>query len=169
MPRCFQLPCLLQNGNMLQAKTEMLVVACDNYVTDGNNCRGACAVGMVAGKDTCETCEKFVAPKSLGLVEQVRSMSTAIASKVMHREATSEEQSARLNLCKVCPHLEPSAIEGEVGYCKACGCPKSRMSELTSKAKILFSTCPKKIWSGITYENPRPAEPHADGPPASEA
>lgn len=172
MARCFQLPCINQNGGLMQNNTEMLVVSCDNYIVDGRNCRGACSVGMVAGTDTCETCEKWTEPKSLGLMEQVRSIATAMTSRALQKEATPEVQAGRLNMCRVCPHLDPSAVEGEVGYCKACGCPKGKYSELTFKARILVSTCPKTIWDGITYQNPPPAYPQpaqADAPSTLDA
>lgn len=49
----------------------------------------------------------------------------------------------RLTTCYKCESVEH--VEG-YSYCKACGCPRWRDSELTRKLEMKYSTCPKKLW-----------------------
>jgi len=52
--------------------------------------------------------------------------------------------SIRLAICAECPHQEVTP-EGK-RYCKKCGCPKWRDSELTRKASMVKATCPEGKW-----------------------
>lgn len=54
---------------------------------------------------------------------------------------------ARLDLCKACPHLDSKNIAThQVGYCRACNCPRWSRAELTLKATMPAATCPHKLW-----------------------
>lgn len=163
--RTITVPCLPSGSPLVRQTADIpltLIVACDHFVHDMKSCRGACSAGLVASADACAVCTSWVAPKSMSLVHQVKTLAAAVASGIIQEIATPEVQAQRLDLCRVCPFLDPSTVEGEVGHCLACGCRKGKLSELTNKAKIRYSTCPKKIWDGLTYANPPSSYPPND-------
>jgi hypothetical protein len=52
----------------------------------------------------------------------------------------------RLEACRNCPQLMMSPKEGEVGWCKACGCGNGGRAELTVKTKMPAAKCPLNKW-----------------------
>ena len=101
---------------------------------------------------------------NLSLLNKIKSFTIAMVSKALQPEASRKQRNARLAVCQSCPSLEPTKDKG-VGFCKACGCPKSKYSTVAFKAKIPRSTCPKNLWDAklsLTVLPPSPAPPETE-------
>jgi len=80
-----------------------------------------------------------------GLIERAASWLRAEASLALEGPLAAEAVDARLSQCRSCPHLEPLPAP-QVGWCQACGCPRSGRAELTVKATMPAASCPRGRW-----------------------
>jgi hypothetical protein len=76
-------------------------------------------------------------------IEQIVSFLKAILSPLYTKRLTNAQYTERLAQCLQCSQLE----QGQpLGFCKACGCGRNRLAELTIKAHLPGSTCPQGKW-----------------------
>lgn len=117
---------------------------------------GCCDAGLYGGTPSLGTCRRCLAgpglpkqpvpqqPTLLGkAISYLKAEVSAIVSKL-----SDDEYQARLSQCRTCKFLSPSDKEGEIGWCKGCGCGQNSRAELTVKAKMPAATCPLKKWDG---------------------
>lgn len=117
---------------------------------------GCCALGLYGGKPSEGTCKKACSRRDpVGVDEPDPPKPSFLAKAVSYAKAevslltqfiSEEEVQRRLAACRECPKLQASAVEDEVGWCKACGCGKNRRAELTVKARMPAAKCPLKKW-----------------------
>jgi hypothetical protein len=69
----------------------------------------------------------------------------AEASLALEGPLPADRVEARLAQCRSCPRLEPVPAP-QVGWCTACGCPRSGRAELTVKATMPAAGCPEGMW-----------------------
>lgn len=75
--------------------------------------------------------------------KQAVSFVKAVLSPLWQKRLTNTQYADRLAQCLQCPHLEHGQ---PLGYCKACGCGRNKLAELTIKAHLPGSTCPEGKW-----------------------
>ena len=80
-----------------------------------------------------------------GMLERASSWLRAEASLALEGPLPAEQVEARLSQCRSCPRLEPLPAP-QVGWCTACGCPRSGRAELTVKATMPAAGCPEGRW-----------------------
>lgn len=129
---------------------------CDNWSECAVKGGGCCALGLYGGKPSYGICTKACPQRvvTLGIPEKPEKKSIiSKAISYLKAEASAiissipdDEKVARLDACKNCEHLQKSDKEGELGWCKACGCGQNRRAELTIKATMPAATCPKGKW-----------------------
>jgi len=83
----------------------------------------------------------------LRFVKNVRSFFVAITSPLWKKHLTNAQYEARIAACLGCEHLQRNNAV-PVGFCGACGCGKTKFSELTVKANLPGAKCPKEKWDG---------------------
>lgn len=107
--------------------------------------REATPVGLtVHGQDLSE----YKIPKKpwkIPTPKQIYSYLKAEVSRILYKLPEVDVES-RLKACSECPELMRSGKEGELGWCKACGCGTNARAELTIKATMPAATCPLKKW-----------------------
>lgn len=69
----------------------------------------------------------------------------SVLSLITKRRLSTTEYEMRLEACLGCPQLEKGP---PLGHCKACGCGKRKMAELTIKANMPGAKCPLGKWDG---------------------
>lgn len=90
-------------------------------------------------------------------MKKAKSWIVAEASKVFQGPVTDKVFERRLETCNACEHLERSSVEGQLGWCKACGCGRNARAELTVKGRMPKATCPRGLWEND--QAPRAALP----------
>jgi len=130
----------------------MLTVNCENYLTNTNTCRGACAAGHRASVEVCESCTDYIPTQAPSLASRAANLGRSMMSAIVAQHATAEQQAVRLATCRACAHLKPAENPDDVGWCGACGCPQNALSLLRVKAKILHPSCPKGYWKLLSQE-----------------
>jgi hypothetical protein len=81
-----------------------------------------------------------------GVLAQAASWLRAEASLALEGPLPADRIEARLAQCRSCPRLEPLPAP-QVGWCTACGCPRSGRAELTVKATMPAARCPEGRWA----------------------
>jgi hypothetical protein len=143
------------------------------YWNRDGKCRDPRIGGGAATEERCSTCSRYRAtpqesPKvqvrverkeppleglpenavqvKPGMLEKAASWIAAEASLITQGPVGEEEYRARLAACGGCQHLRKSEKEGELGWCKACGCGQNARAELTVKARMPKAKCPVQAW-----------------------
>ncbi len=92
----------------------------------------------------CDTCEqKIPRPK---FADKISGYIKAEASQVLHGPLDDQKYQARIAHCLSCTALDKKDAP-LVGHCTECACGKSRRAEMTVKARMPYSTCPRKLWA----------------------
>jgi hypothetical protein len=75
------------------------------------------------------------------------SWAKAEASLLTEGPVSPEILASRLEACRGCERLDTEAVsEGQVGWCRACGCGRNARAELTIKATMPKAKCPENKW-----------------------
>lgn len=69
----------------------------------------------------------------------------AIVSLATKKRLSATAYQMRLEACLACPELQKGQ---PLGHCRACGCGKRKMAELTVKANMPGAKCPLGKWDG---------------------
>ena len=134
---------------------------CDNWSDCNVSGGGCCSKGLYGGKPSYGICEhacphRVVSlglpatrqdpePKPKSLISKAISYLKAEASAIIS-SIRDDEKAARLSACKNCDRLKPSPVEGQIGWCGACGCGMGKRGELTTKAAMPAASCPLGKW-----------------------
>lgn len=84
---------------------------------------------------------RYVANRVANAWQFVRAVTSLITKKRL--SATAYEM--RIEACLGCPELQRG---NPLGHCKACGCGKRKLAELTIKANMPGAKCPLGKWDG---------------------
>lgn len=120
---------------------------------------GCCAKGMYGGQPSLGTCMQCpekepgkvqvtvrqTDPPKKNLLQKAVSYVKAEVSAVVS-SIPEETVARRLEACGGCQDLIRSSNEGELGWCRSCGCGTGGRAELTVKAKMPAATCPRSKW-----------------------
>lgn len=87
--------------------------------------------------------------KGIGIARHIASMAFGCADALTGGRCPPEVTEARLAICRVCEKLK---TDDNKMYCGACGCPKWKLSELSTKLTFARLNCPLRKWSA--YEQP---------------
>lgn len=69
----------------------------------------------------------------------------AVTSLITKKRLSVTAYQMRLEACLGCPELQRGT---PLGHCKACGCGKRKLAELTIKANMPGAKCPLGKWDG---------------------
>ena len=127
---------------------------------------GCCSIGLYGGKPSLGICKNTCTQR----VELTISASPSVESSPhINKSATPSfpkkavsylkaemsaifssisdaDVQARRDACTSCPRLKKSEIDGQIGWCTACGCGTGPRAEITVKSKMPAATCPLDKW-----------------------